>query len=58
MYIPRRYEEKDKEKAHTFIRENSFSILVSIHEGRPIGTHIPLRLETNAEGQDILVGHI
>jgi transcriptional regulator len=58
MYIPRRFEEKDKDKIHTFIRENSFAILVSIHEGRPIGTHIPLQLETNAEGQDILVGHI
>jgi transcriptional regulator len=58
MYIPRRYEEKDKEKIHAFIRENSFAILVSIHEGRPIGTHIPLQLETDAEGRDILVGHI
>jgi transcriptional regulator len=58
MYIPRRYEEKDKDKIHAFIRENSFAILVSIHEGHPIGTHIPLQLETNAEGQDILVGHI
>ena len=58
MYVPRRFEEKDKGKIHAFICGNSFAILVSIHEGRPIGTHIPLRLETNAEGQDILVGHI
>lgn len=58
MYIPRRYEEKDKEKIHAFIRGNSFAILISIHEGRPIGTHIPLKLETNAGGEDILVGHI
>jgi transcriptional regulator len=58
MYIPRRFEEKDNERIHAFIRENSFAILVSIHEGRPIGTHIPLRLEANAEGKDILVGHI
>ena len=58
MYIPRRFEEKDKDKIHAFIRANSFAILVSIHEGRPIGTHIPLQLEINAEGQDILVGHI
>lgn len=58
MYIPRRFEEKDNERIHAFIRENSFAILVSIHEGRPIGTHIPLRLEASAEGKDILVGHI
>ena len=58
MYIPRRYEEKDKETVRAFIRENSFAILVSIHEGRPIGTHIPLQLETDAAGKDFLIGHI
>ena len=58
MYIPRRFEEKDKDKIHAFIRENSFAILISIFEGRPIGSHIPLQLETGADGQDYLVGHI
>jgi transcriptional regulator len=58
MYIPRRYEEKDKEKIYAFIRENSFAILITIHDGRPIGTHIPLQLETTPEGEDILMGHI
>ena len=58
MYIPRRYEEKDTEKIHAFIRENSFAILISIQDGRPIGTHIPLQLEKNADGKDILMGHI
>ncbi|HEY4062872.1 MAG TPA: FMN-binding negative transcriptional regulator [Puia sp.] len=58
MHIPRRYEEKDTEKIHAFIRENSFGILVSIKDGLPVGTHIPLRLEKNEEGKDILMGHI
>jgi transcriptional regulator len=58
MYIPRRYEEKDTEKIYAFIRENSFAILVSIHDGRPIGTHIPLQLETGADGKTCLMGHI
>jgi len=58
MYIPRRYEEKDKEKVFAFIRENSFGILISVTDGRPAGTHIPLLLEKNAEGKDILMGHI
>ena len=48
MYIPRRYDEKDKDQIHAFIRANSFAILISIHEGRPIGTHIPLQLETDS----------
>lgn len=58
MYIPRRYEEKDKEKIYSFIKENSFGILISVTEGTPAGTHIPLLLEKDAEGNDILMGHI
>jgi transcriptional regulator len=58
MYIPRRYEEKDKEAIHAFIRENSFAILISVKDGLPVGTHIPLLLEQDADGKDILMGHI
>ncbi len=58
MYIPRRYEEKDKEKIHAFIRENGFAILISIQDGHPIGTHIPLQLEVGTDGKDCLMGHI
>jgi transcriptional regulator len=58
MYIPRRYEEKDLEKIQAFIRENSFSILISVLEGVPVGTHIPLLQEKDDQGRDILIGHI
>lgn len=58
MYIPRRYEEKDTEKIIAFIRENSFAILISIDNGRPIGTHIPLQLESGPDGKACLMGHI
>jgi transcriptional regulator len=58
MYIPRRYDQKDKEKIHAFIRQNSFAILISVYDGLPVGTHIPLQLEINADGKDILMGHI
>jgi transcriptional regulator len=58
MYIPRRYEEKDQEKIHSFIRENSFGVLISVKEGLPAGTHIPLLLEKDADGRDVLMGHI
>jgi transcriptional regulator len=58
MYIPRRYEEKDKAKIHEFIRANSFAILISVRDGRPMGTHIPLQLETDEAGRDVLMGHV
>lgn len=58
MYIPRRYEEKDAEVVHAFIRDHSFAILISVLGGVPVGTHIPLLLEKDDQGRDILVGHI
>ncbi len=58
MYIPRRYEEKDLETIHAFIRENSFAILISVKDGMPMGTPIPLLLEKDGDGRDILMGHI
>ncbi len=58
MYIPRRYDEKDKDRIFSFIKENSFGILISIRDGLPIGTHIPLLLEKDEAGHDILMGHI
>jgi transcriptional regulator len=58
MYIPRRYEEKDVETVRAFIRENSFAILVSVLDGLPVATHIPLLLEKDGQGRDVLVGHI
>ena len=58
MYIPKRYEEKDPETIHSFVRENSFAVLVTVQDGLPVATHIPLLMEKNEQGRDILVGHI
>lgn len=58
MYIPRRYEEKDREKILSFIQENSFAIMVTVRDGLAVASHIPLALEKNRQGNDVLVGHI
>jgi transcriptional regulator len=58
MYIPKRYEEKDKDAIKAFIKANSFGILISISDGKPIGTHIPLLLAEDAQGELSLLGHI
>lgn len=58
MYIPPYYENKDIEQIKQFLRENSFGILVNVVENKPWGTHIPLELEQDSNGADILVGHI
>ncbi len=58
MYIPRRYQISDRPSIISFMKENSFAILVSVKDGLPIASHIPLAMETNAAGDDVLVGHI
>jgi len=58
MYIPRRYQETDREKILSFMKENSFAIIVTVKDGLPIASHIPLAVEKNMNGEDVLVGHI
>ncbi|WP_228235619.1 FMN-binding negative transcriptional regulator [Allomuricauda sp. M10] len=58
MYIPPYYENKDLPEIKKFLVENSFGILVNVVDNKPWGTHIPLELEKDKDGRDILVGHI
>ena len=58
MYIPPYYENKDIDQIKRFLKENSFGILVNVVDNKPWGTHIPLELEQDLNGADVLVGHI
>jgi transcriptional regulator len=58
MYVPRRYQENDREKILSFMKENSFAIVVTVREGLPVASHIPLAIERNQYGEDVLIGHI
>lgn len=58
MYIPKHFHNNDQAAIKHFMMQNSFAILVSEVEGRPWATHIPLLLETNKEGEEVLTGHI
>lgn len=58
MYTPSYYKNENLDEIKEFIRQNSFGILVNQVEGKPWATHIPLQLEVNQEGNNILVGHI
>lgn len=58
MYIPQQYKNEDLSEVCNFLRENSFGILVSQVDSKPWATHIPLELDTNEEGKDIIVSHI
>lgn len=58
MYIPALFKNEDLNAVKDFITANGFAILVSQVNGRPWATHIPLMLDKNAEGKDVLTGHI
>jgi len=58
MYIPEQYKNENLSEVRNFLTENSFGILVSQVDGKPWATHIPLELDSDDEGNEILVSHI
>jgi transcriptional regulator len=58
MFIPELYKNEDKEAIRTFLKANAFGILINQTNGKLWATHIPLELEINSEGEEVLMGHI
>jgi len=58
MYIPQHYKNENIEEVKDFLSKNSFGILVNQIDGKPWATHIPLELDNDKNGNDVLVGHI
>jgi len=58
MYIPSHFKNDDAAEVRDFLTKNSFGILISQADARLWATHIPLELDKNENGQDILTGHI
>lgn len=58
MFIPAHYKNENISEVKQFLKQNSFGILVSQVDGKPWATHIPLELDVDGEGNDVLVSHI
>lgn len=58
MFIPDIYKNENKEEINDFLQKNSFGILVNQTNGKLWATHIPLELDTNKNGKQVLQGHI
>jgi len=58
MFTPQHYKYTDIAEIKDFLTKNSFGILVNQVDGKPWATHIPLELDVNSKGNDVLVGHI
>jgi len=58
MYTPQQYKNTDQKEIKAFVAANSFGILINQFDGKPWATHIPLELDVDSDGKNILVGHI
>lgn len=58
MHIPNYYKNENLEDVKSFLVENNFGILINRTNGKLTGTHIPMELEMDENGDDVLVGHI
>ncbi|HLF51495.1 FMN-binding negative transcriptional regulator [Flavobacterium sp.] len=58
MYIPEIYKNENPEAINDFLQKNSFGILVNQVDGKLWATHIPLELDINENGKQVLYGHI
>jgi transcriptional regulator len=58
MYTPEIYKNENQDEIRDFIAKNGFAILVNQNDNKLWATHIPLYLDKNKAGKEILVGHI
>ena len=58
MYIPKAFREDDIEKLHAFMQENNFAILITMQNGIPFATHLPLLLDPQKGQYGTLRGHM
>ncbi|RFB14821.1 FMN-binding negative transcriptional regulator [Bacillus sp. HNG] len=54
MYIPKQFKIEDESTIYEFIENYSFANLVSLHDGEPYATHLPLVLN---KSEHALYGH-
>lgn len=57
MYIPRYYKVTNADEIWEFVQSNSFGTIVTVKQGRPIATHLPLQLIKEGDAC-YLTGHM
>jgi transcriptional regulator len=58
MYIPGYFRNQNLPELKAFIRKNPFAILINQHEDKPRATHLPVELEENEHGKEVLWCHV
>src|SRR5262245_64593111 len=58
MYVPAHFEQDDPATLHDFIDQHPFGLLISLHDGRPMATHLPFLLDRSDAAHGALRGHV
>lgn len=58
MYIPTHFCEEEIPALHEMMRQNSFAALVTVTDGVPFATHLPVLLDSETPPYGILRGHV
>ncbi len=58
MYVPRHFAATDRDELYAHIRAYGFATLVSVRDGVPFATHVPLLLDPERGPLGTLVGHV
>ncbi len=58
MYIPAHFGESRRERLLNLIRDHSFGLLVSVHDGVPFASHLPFLLDVSGYADARLLGHM
>jgi transcriptional regulator len=58
MYIPERFRTTERKQILEVMRLHPFAVLVTIREGEPFATHVPLLIHEGEGGEVLLRGHL
>lgn len=58
MYVPNSFQEDDPRVLHALVQAIGFGLLVTVEDGLPHGTHLPMLLDPARGPQGALFGHL
>lgn len=57
-YLPRHFHEQDPQRLADFVRDHSFGALVTVADGAPFASHLPLIFDADCGPKGTLRGHM
>ncbi|HYF62354.1 MAG TPA: FMN-binding negative transcriptional regulator [Herpetosiphonaceae bacterium] len=58
MYIPSAFAVDDRAALLEVMRQHSFATLITVEDGQPFATHLPLLIDADRGAHGVLVGHV